>query len=74
MNERREGDEIASVLARFSTLEGYASRNQRNGVGPVEWATCHRRGSRLDWERRQTRSSNQSFRAFVRLKKRHARE
>ena len=24
---------VASVLARFSTLEGYASRNRRNGIG-----------------------------------------
>ena len=30
---RRAGDYIASVPARFSTLEGYASRNRRNGVG-----------------------------------------
>src|SRR6266568_2783621 len=30
---RRGSGEIASVLARFSTLEGYASRDRRNGVG-----------------------------------------
>jgi hypothetical protein len=33
VKERRGSGEIASVLARFSTLEGYASRNRRNGVG-----------------------------------------
>jgi hypothetical protein len=32
VKERREAI-FASVLARFSTLESYASRNRRNGVG-----------------------------------------
>jgi len=33
VKERRGSGEIASVLARFSTLGGYASRDRRNGVG-----------------------------------------
>jgi hypothetical protein len=57
----------------FSTLEGYASRNQRNGVGfpsTQNWGETrgHRPGSRLRWERRQTRSSNR--RASVRVRAR----
>jgi small subunit ribosomal protein S12 len=47
----------------FSALDGYAGRNLRNGVGSAFhgfWGqTCdHRPGSRLEVERRQTRSSN----------------
>src|ERR1039458_10543023 len=57
---------IASVLARFSTLEGYASRNLRNGVGsawaddrPPSWFSS-------EVERRQTRSSNKGASVRVR--------
>jgi small subunit ribosomal protein S12 len=51
------------VSARFSTLEGYAGRNWRNGVGSARdgflgWTRDHRPSSRLEVERGQTRSSN----------------
>ena len=35
-------------------------------LAPEEWTTDHRPGSRLEVERRQTRSSNLGFRAFMR--------
>src|SRR5271165_2455452 len=69
-----QGYYIASVLARFSTLEGYASRNLRNGVGsasaddrPPSWFSS-------EVERRQTRSSNLGFRACMRPERRTVRE
>ncbi len=49
----------------FSTLEGYAGRNPETELAPPRRTPGHRPGSRLKWERRQTRSSND--RASVRF-------
>jgi small subunit ribosomal protein S12 len=51
------------VLARFSTLEGYASRNRRNGIGPASVGDRSPSWFSSGRERRQTRSSNLGFRA-----------
>src|SRR6185437_13233078 len=55
-------------------MEGYAGRNRRYGVGSAKRTSCHRRGSRLRRERKQTRSSNRRLpcapRSFVRAPKR----
>src|SRR6185437_11290090 len=55
-------------------LEGYAGRNRRYGVGSANRTSCHRRGSRLRRERKQTRSSNRRLpcapRNFARARER----